>query len=315
MARTQYSEVVTFVDTTTGALMPADNARVSVFLPGTSTLVTIYTTRSAGTTKANPFTTGSDGSVEFWAEWGDYDIKYEDLNLPIRFGTKTFGWSSSSGANASVPIAALDAIVTRQLVPIGAVLSWFRPDNTVSVPTGWAICDGTSVSSVNHDFGTGAAFNLPDLRNKFILGANIALADAAAATAGDASTNAPGIRGAGSSHARNIQHSHTVNSHTHTVSGATGSVGNHQHVQSASAGPSATFVMQNESGGGPFVTVPTGDHFHGFASQTSADGSHSHSLGFESASTSPGTNTQLGTTQDIKPLYVGLLQIMKVKRN
>lgn len=301
MARTQYAEVVTFI--TAATLKPANNARVSVFQPGTTTLVTIYTTRSAGTTKANPFTTGSDGAAEFWAEWGDYDIKYEDLEVPSRFGTKTFGWSSTSGTAAAVPLTALDAVSTRQFVPVGSVIDWWRPNNTVGVPTGWAICDGSVISSTNHDFGTGASITLPDMRGKFALGANVALADAAAATAGDAAANAPGIRGAGGSHARNLQHSHTVNSHDH------GGVGDHNHSVPFSGLGSTSVVMNNEGGGGPFVEVSLATHAHGFSSPTGNGGAHTHSA------QTPGTDNQLGTAQDIKPLYIGLLKIMKVKRD
>jgi hypothetical protein len=296
MARTQYAEIVTYVDT--GVFKPADNTRVSVFLPGTTTTVTIYTTRSAGTTKANPFTTDATGAAEFWAEWGDYDIKYEDLTVPARFGTKTFGWSSTSGANAAIPLAAEDAVIGRQYVPIGAVIDWWRPVDTVSIPTGWAICDGSVVASGNHDFGTGASITLPDLRNVFVLGANSSLADGAAATAGDAASNAPGIRGSGSSHGKNLQHSHTVNSHDH------GSAGVHSHsaVTSSEVGHTAF------QAGGLTNSAATGIS-HGHDILVGNSSAHTHSA------QTPGTDSQLGTAVDVKPQYVGLLKIMKIKRN
>jgi hypothetical protein len=302
MARSQYSEVVTFIES--GTLKPANNARVSVYLPGTTTLVTIYTTRSAGTTKANPFTTDASGAAEFWAEHGDYDIKYEDLEVPSRFGTKTFGWQSVSGTAGALPFAAFDAAAARQFVPVGTVVSWWRPNNTVSLPTGWALCAGQSVASGDHDFGTGASITMPDLRNKFVLGANSDLADAAAATAGDAATNAPGIRGTGASHARNLQHSHTISAE----SPGTNSAGSHSHTILANAHDVA-FTSLVASGSA--VAVSEYNHTHGGG--TDSQGAHTHTV--NSHSHGGATGNQLGTAQDIKPAYVGLLQIMKIKRN
>lgn len=314
MARTQYSEVVTFIES--GTLKPADNARVNVYLPGTTTNVTIYTTRTGGVTKANPFTTVADGVAEFWAEWGDYDIKYEDLTVPSRFGPKTFGWSSTSGANAAIPLVAQDAAIGRQHVPVGAVISWWRPNNTVGIPAGWAICDGSTVLSADHDFGTGASIVLPDLRNKFILGANSVLADAAAATAGDAATNAPGIRGTGSSHGKNLQHSHTVNAHSHTVN-------SHSHTYPLGIGLTSgqgvvinpnqigfnaannTKNVWNLSANGIIQSTQAIENWYATSDASSPGTSNS----------TPGTDSQLGTAFDIKPLYVGLLQLMKIKRS
>jgi hypothetical protein len=305
MARSQYSDTIMYVDGTSGDLKPANNARISVYAPGTTTIQTIYTTRSAGATQTNPFTTGSTGSVEFWAEWGDYDIKIEDLNVPSRFGTKTIGWQSATGATGAIPFTALDAVTTRQILPIGSVIAWWRPNNTVTIPTGFASCDGSVVTSGNHDFGTGASITLPDLRNKFILGANSALADDAAATAGDAVGNAPGIRGTGASHARNIQHSHTVNNHTHTVENPLVLVSGEIYMRESNTMNGAVHTDNPTN----WVWDPSGSNVQAHTNQAferwfiTSDGA------------TPGTNNQLGSAQDIKPLYVGLLYIMKIKRN
>lgn len=307
MARSQYAEVVTFIDS--GALKPANNARVSVFLPGTTTLVTIYTTRTAGTTKSNPFTTGSDGAVEFWAEWGDYDIKYEDLNVPARFGAKTFGWSSSSGANAAVPLAALDAVSTRQFGPIGAVINWWRPNNTVSLPSGWVACDGSTYTSGQHDFGTGASITVPDLRNKFILGASSTITDGNAATSGDASSNAPGIRGSGSSHSKDLAHTHGITAE----SPGTNSTGSHQHTYSGTtANNPAVFSSAQAYTSGTAQKI-IGMHGHDYSGTVASNGAHSHTVNSHSHGGATGSGGS--AAQDIKPLYVGLLFIIKIKRD
>lgn len=309
MARAQYSESVTFVDDTTGALMPAENARVSVYQPGTTTLVTIYTTRSAGATKSNPFTTDVTGSSEFWADWGDYDIKYEDLEVPARFGTKTFGWSSTSGANAAIPLAANDAVTTRQFDPVGAVINWWRPDSSVALPTGWVQCDGSTYTSGNHDFGTGSSITVPDLRNRFVLGASSSQTDGQAAAAGDTVANAPGIRGAGSSHSRNLQHTHTISAEAP----GTSSGGAHQHNFSNTTGNNSAVYdsAQRYTSGTAQKIIAT--HTHAYSGATDTQGSHSHTV--NSHSHSGATGSTLSSTQDIKPLYVGLLFIIKIKRS
>lgn len=309
MARAQFADTIMYVDT--GALKPANNARVSVFAPGTTTLQTIYTTRSAGATKANPFTTDGTGAAEFWAEWGDYDIKLEDLEVPSRFGIKTIGWQSTTGAGAAVPYTALDPIITRQDVPIGGVIDWWRPNNTIGVPAGYAVCDGTVITSANHDFGTGASITLPDLRNVFVLGANIGTTDGNAAVGGDTAGDAPGIRGSGGSQAHTLA-ANQIPSHTHSLSvtgsgsGTTDTQGAHNHTHgipqrwqfNASAAPNG---MDFNGGSGTLGTGVAGDHSHNVSVSVSASG------------TSGATGS--GSSHNNMPRYVGLLKIMKVKRN
>jgi hypothetical protein len=55
-------------------------------------------------------------------------------------------------------------------VPLGTVIAWWRPASSIPVPNGWAICDGQSV--IDHSFPLDASITLPDLRNKFIIGAD-----------------------------------------------------------------------------------------------------------------------------------------------
>lgn len=53
----------------------ASPPQVSVFNHGTSTLATLYTDKTAGTTAANPITVGSLGDLSFFAAAGDYDVE------------------------------------------------------------------------------------------------------------------------------------------------------------------------------------------------------------------------------------------------
>lgn len=71
-----------------------------------------------------------------------------------------------------VALAGSAAIATAQQtgdVPIGGVIDWWRPNASFPVPTGYQIADGATVTD-NRSPLVGTA--LPDLRNKFVRGAN-----------------------------------------------------------------------------------------------------------------------------------------------
>lgn len=59
--------------TSTKALRACPSSSVSVYLAGTSTLATIYSTE-AGAPKSSTFTTPSSGLIDFWADDGEYKI-------------------------------------------------------------------------------------------------------------------------------------------------------------------------------------------------------------------------------------------------
>lgn len=67
MARLRYYTVIQTIDSN-GFLKPVPSATVTVYEPGTTTPLaqTIYAGNTGGTTKSNPMTAGSDGSVEFY---------------------------------------------------------------------------------------------------------------------------------------------------------------------------------------------------------------------------------------------------------
>lgn len=70
MARLRYFTEFRWVDSDTGALKPAVSPTITVYEPGTTTPIsqTLYAGNTGGTTKTNPFTGGSDGSVEFFLD-------------------------------------------------------------------------------------------------------------------------------------------------------------------------------------------------------------------------------------------------------
>ena len=100
-------------------------------------------------------------------------------------------------------------------LPAGTVLSWAGA--VEDIPAGYQLCDGSAISRTvysdlylaigdTHGAGDGSTtFNLPDLRNRFIVGEGSSYA--VAATGGSADVTL-------------VSHSHTINNHTHSFSGS-----------------------------------------------------------------------------------------------
>lgn len=217
------------------------------------------------------------------------------------------------------------------IIPIGTVISWYRPNGSVPIPTGWEICDGRAWSSIPNGWGQTSG-TIPDLRNKFILGA-------ATSGVGSGTSMPPDIGQVGGSHTKDLSHSHAVEDHSHWVGShdhPISSDGSHKHcwpsevwdgngnlvgtqlvdaVQRGSAVKGAEGSYQalyipglnrnqyhGESWGAPMETV--GGHSHGGA--TGANG------GFSSGGSAPNTLSALPSATDVRPAYVGLIFLMRV---
>ena len=151
----------------------------------------------------------------------------------------------------------------------GMIMMW--SGTIATIPSGWALCDGTN--------------STPDLRNKFIIGAN-------ADDAGAAKTNVTGsaTQSGGSKDA-------IVVSHTHT--GSTDSAGAHTHV----IGSSSTSGGVDLGGwSGPYM-MASGSRCCSWTSATQSAGAHTHTITMDSTGSS-GTNANL-------PPYYALAFIMK----
>lgn len=374
-----------------GTLRALAEVEISVYLPGTETLATIYQRRTgaaegpapeaAASGGPNPFTTGSTGAVEFWLPAGLYEIRIRDTQAPARIAARggsgnppAIEFNSAPMSAGSVPtsvlaadgalaVASLGPSVIRQQHQIGEVIDWWRPANTVPIPAGFEIADGRTVT--DHDFGVAGSVTLPDLRNLFILGAdtpdtpvnyrstatgrNTTLPGAYAGDAigggqGDAGA-IPGIRGGGGSHQRDLRHTHDVPAHYHGKGnlgindpGHGHGVNDPSHAHSlggnvlrvtngswfrANPGqdnPAFAYFGATTADGvdnvGAAGSAFTGISVQGAGSNVSLGGSY---VGNNSGSNGDGAfNTGQGTSQaaqDIKPKYVGLLKLMKVKRS
>lgn len=159
-------------------------------------------------------------------------------------------------------------------IPLGSIIMW--SGSIASIPSGWALCDGTS--------GT------PDLRNRFIVGAG--------------STYAVGDTGGANSVTLTVN---DIPSHTHTFSGTTstasitGQVG--ADIKSAnSAGSSSTGVFSGTKVANTDDVGGSG----GSMNDISMNASHSHT--FSGTTAAAGT----GGSHENRPPYYALAYIMKV---
>lgn len=113
---------------------------------------------------------------------------------------------------------------------LGEVIDYWRPPGSIfSVPSSWALCDGSVIPSGQHAFGA-FPLALPDLRDKMIYGANPSALVGAAGTPSNLASSAPGIGGIKAAHMQDasLAHSHDQAPHMHSVA-HTHSLGGHGH--------------------------------------------------------------------------------------
>ena len=194
--------------------------------------------------------------------------------------------------------------LNRGALPQGCIVMW--SGSVGSIPTGWALCDGTA--GIDKEDGSGT-FTAPDLRGKFIIGAggDYAVGDNGGSATAGATTSAS-----------NGAHTHTVTVATdgsHTHGGVTGShvlteaeIPNHGHPwrhstatsgapdgtggiglfatgatnKSAFTGTPASTVGQTRGGtgggGGHTHTISGTGSTHTHSATTASDGAHTHTV-------------------------------------
>jgi hypothetical protein len=158
------------------------------------------------------------------------------------------------------------------VIPSGLIAMW--KGSIASIPAGWALCNGAN--------GT------PDLRDKFVVGADADVAGAAASTVAGAAAQSGGTASATTSSAG-------LHAHTDPASGAytlqLTDIPSHRHATTVD-------LMRNDAAGstnthwgtsaGRYIAAGTGavdfaggggSHAHPSGGPTDAQGSHSHSAG------------------------------------
>lgn len=164
-------------------------------------------------------------------------------------------------------------------VPLKTILPYHADLQGESIPESYAACIGQTLGATDQDINPGGTYTLPDLRNRFLLGADLTKAAFDAGTTGTSATDAPGPKGVGGLHAKTLSTAE-MPAHVHTAS--TASAGDHTHVGStASSGGAHTHTNTVTSAGAHShsgsTTSTAGAHAHVGSSMTSA-GNHVHGI-------------------------------------
>ena len=217
--------------------------------------------------------------------------------------------------------------VYNSAVPIGSIQMW--AGGSGDVPTGWSLCDGSAISRTTYSslftllsttFGAGngtTTFNIPDMRDRFVVGAGSSY-----------SRNAYG----GNS-SNNISHTHSVSSHTHSTPAHTHTMGSHTHDQGDLA---ANIDFIYDSGGGIYYrtqsksfTANVRNYLYGgetsvssgrstgidVTGNTGSGGSGTTDSGGSSTTGSGGSGTTGSggsTSVENRPPYIGIYFIIKI---
>lgn len=251
MGRDQYTEPVTrevtIVDQSGTQYRVAellDNVQITVWklnADGTRQAVAanLFNDRSSAAPfgSGNPMVTANGGKTNFWADGGEYELDFHDLNVPVRIGDQTLGWQAHGGNEGGITATQLPNR-GEALAPAGSILPYAGNVE----PAGWLFADGRVVNRGDYPnlfnaVGTlyqvggepGTQFRLPDYRGRSLLFADDLGGSGAQGAAGRLSSLAAGARVRGQSGGSDAvvlaaghlpPHSHPVidPGHGHTVS-------------------------------------------------------------------------------------------------
>jgi len=197
-------------------------------------------------------------------------------------------------ADGAVTAEKLSADALPSQIPVGTVISWWRPTLDTPLPSDeWAIADGSLIIDTDSPFYNQA---LPDLTDRFIMGVTV-----------------NDIGSLGGVNTLNLSHSHTVNAHSHSIPSHAHSSGTlyalvaleHDRVYIRQSGPLFQATIANHTGSTHVNTHVT----DGGAAVEGNTGSWSGTTG----TAQPGTNTQLSSITDNRPQYIGLLFLVRIK--
>lgn len=189
----------------------------------------------------------------------------------VTIGTiTTGGWAATAipvaygGTGATTAAAAL----TNLSVPTGMIVLWYG--TVASIPSGWALCNGSN--------GT------PDLRNRFIVGADADSGGVAKTTVTGSATQSGGS--VTIAEANLPSHTHTGPSHTHAAGTLTG--GAHTHGFKFSSGTTGAYLSATHSDDGTVTQNTESGGTVAVTGSTAADGTGaSGAIGSGTAYTQP----------------------------
>lgn len=143
---------------------------------------TIFAAR-LGTSAGDPMS-NADGVVDFWLDPDDYNVHFEDTNVPARISPFSVGVNAISGATEGIQFAQLPAVIQALLDTVPAPGDLKAVAYTAA--TGWLLCDGSTpfrteypdlFAKISTNFNIGGElstkFRLPDLRGRVPVGADL----------------------------------------------------------------------------------------------------------------------------------------------
>lgn len=219
----------------------------------------------------------------------DLAANWDALDAILGIPSSGAAWPSSTGIDGGIYKEI--QLAKNGGIGVGTVVSFFRPSTSVPIPTGWAVCDGSVLTSSEHAFpGISGNVTLPDLRNAFVLGADptksIGTAAAAVGTGNiDIAAGAPGPQAEG---------------------------GSNEIIQTVDQMPAHTHPLNSTSSTGDFLrgdpTLPA-QHSYGSFGWSFTGGPY----GFQPISVSGSIgSTGNGDAMDNRPRWVGLIYICYV---
>ena len=259
--------------------------------------------------------TGSGGSTGTKGDKGDKGDKGAPSTVAGDKGQKgEVGATGSGGSTGSAGAKGQKGEEGPQGggAPVGQIVAW--SGSAGSLPSGYFLCDGSAINrstyaalftvvGTTHGSGNGSTtFNIPDLRDRFIVGASNSTGD----------TSYPGVSPAatgGSADAILVSHTHNLQNHVHGVNLTSNNPGDHDHNVDVLAEFASTHGTWQTGGG--YRQVHTGGTHR--KPITSDAGGHTHTVSGNTGTPSTNTTDTLGESATNKrlPPYYALCYIMK----
>tara|TARA_B100001564_G_scaffold134431_3_gene112747 strand:- start:3920 stop:5080 length:1161 start_codon:yes stop_codon:yes gene_type:complete len=175
-------------------------------------------------------------------------------------------------------------------VPIKGIIMWSGTTAEAEALVGWALCIG----------GTQNGITIPDLRDKFIVGAGSEYSIGATGGAKEVVLS--------ESQMPSHNHSISIDNDTHSHTGSTNETGSHRHQSAIS-----TLGQIVGSVGGPLLYLPPSSSS---SLQTSDSGNHTHTVSIDDHAhnhTATIDNSGSGSAHENRPPYYALAYIIRIQ--
>jgi len=259
----------------------------------------------------------SDGTVADASDLNQYSSALRQDNVPRNASGIATDLSGNLGQSS---LQWLKAYIAAGYWTIGDIKPHHSYNGAAPIDQGWFPCDGTIISEASynslHGAGSWATYVItsaldgkyaPDATSGYLVGVTSTTKDGSIAI-----TNV-----GNSSNQINVSHSHTVNSHTHSTP-------SHRHQWYNSTGSFSDDQSYNSSGSAIDFTIPgannkdnldvgfEGPIAHGADWKGPGVDYYTNNSSGTSGGATPGTNSQLSSSQDIRPNSVEVTYFIRI---